>query len=44
VVDGMNVAYKIVQTPRDANDKPRTPVVLQSVQVFRVGPEPKAKK
>jgi len=44
VVDGMNVAQKIAQTPRDANDKPRTPVVLQSVQVFRVGPEPKAKK
>lgn len=43
VVGGMNVTYKIAQTPRDAADKPRTPVVLQSVQVFRVGPEPKAK-
>jgi peptidyl-prolyl cis-trans isomerase A (cyclophilin A) len=39
VVDGMNVATKIAETPRDAADKPRTPVVLQSIQVFRVGPE-----
>ena len=43
VVDGMNVVFKIAEAPRDANDKPRTPVVLQSVQVFRVGPEPKSK-
>jgi peptidyl-prolyl cis-trans isomerase A (cyclophilin A) len=40
VVDGMNVAYKIAGVPRDPADKPRTPVVLQSVKVFRVGPEP----
>jgi peptidyl-prolyl cis-trans isomerase A (cyclophilin A) len=43
VVDGMNVVFKIAEVARDAADKPRTPVVLQSVQVFRVGPEPKSK-
>jgi peptidyl-prolyl cis-trans isomerase A (cyclophilin A) len=43
VVDGMTVVFKMAQVARDAADKPRTPVVLQSVQIFRVGPEPKAK-
>lgn len=40
VVDGMNVVFKIAQAPRDNADKPRAPVVLQGIQVFRVGPEP----
>jgi peptidyl-prolyl cis-trans isomerase A (cyclophilin A) len=44
VVDGMNLVGKIARVPRDAGDKPRTPVVLQNIQVFRVGPEPAAKK
>jgi peptidyl-prolyl cis-trans isomerase A (cyclophilin A) len=44
VVDGQNLVGKIGRVPRDANDKPRTPVVLQNITVFRVGPEPAAKK
>ena len=43
VVDGMNIVQKIASVPRDANDRPRTPVTLQTVQVFRVGPEPQVK-
>ena len=43
VLDGMKVVQKIVSVPRDSNDRPRTPVVLQTVQVFRVGPEPQVK-
>ena len=43
VVDGMNIVQKIVGVPRDANDRPRTPVTIQTVQVFRVGPEPQVK-
>jgi peptidyl-prolyl cis-trans isomerase A (cyclophilin A) len=43
VVDGMKVVQKIVAVPRDANDKPKTPVVIESVQIFRVGPEPQVK-
>jgi peptidyl-prolyl cis-trans isomerase A (cyclophilin A) len=36
VVEGQDVADKIANTPRDANDRPRTPVVLQSVRIERV--------
>ncbi len=43
VLDGMKVGQKIASVPRDANDRPKTPVVLQTVQVFRVGPEPQVK-
>jgi peptidyl-prolyl cis-trans isomerase A (cyclophilin A) len=43
VVDGMKVVQKIVAVPRDANDRPKTPVVIENVQVFRVGPEPQVK-
>jgi len=43
VVDGMAVVQKIVGVPRDAADRPKTPVLLQDVQVFRVGPEPQVK-
>ena len=39
----MNVVRKIASVPRDAADQPRTPVMLQTVQVFRVGPEPQVK-
>ena len=41
VVSNQSLVHKITAVPRDAADKPRTPVVLQNVQVFRVGPEPK---
>jgi peptidyl-prolyl cis-trans isomerase A (cyclophilin A) len=44
VVAGQNLVGKIAQVPRDASDKPRTPVVLQNIQVFRVGPEPEQPK
>ncbi len=44
VVDGQNLVGKIARVPRDANDKPRTPVTLEKVEIFRVGPEPAAKK
>ena len=43
VVDGMPVVQKIIAVPRDAADRPKTPVALQDVQVFRVGPEPQVK-
>ncbi len=47
VVDGFNLVGKIARVQVGPNDKPRTPVVLQNITVFRVGPEPepaKAKK
>jgi peptidyl-prolyl cis-trans isomerase A (cyclophilin A) len=40
VVDGQDVVGKISHVPRDANDKPRTPVKLVSVTIKRVGPPP----
>jgi peptidyl-prolyl cis-trans isomerase A (cyclophilin A) len=36
VVEGQDVAVKISQTPRDASDRPRTPVVLKQVRIERV--------
>ena len=42
VVDGQDVVGKIARVPRDANDKPRTPVRLNNVTIKRVGPEPAA--
>lgn len=36
VVEGMDIARKIARVPRDANDKPRTPVVMQKVTIERV--------
>ena len=44
VVDGQEIVGKIARVPRDAQDKPRTPVKLVSVTIKRVGPEPAAKK
>ena len=44
VVDGQEIVGKIARVPRDAGDKPRTPVKLVSVTIKRVGPEPAAKK
>jgi len=42
VVDGQDVVGKIARVPRDGNDKPRTPVMLVSVTIKRVGPPPAA--
>ena len=36
IVEGQDVADKISNTPRDAGDRPRTPVVLQRVRIERV--------
>jgi peptidyl-prolyl cis-trans isomerase A (cyclophilin A) len=36
VVEGQEVADKISKVPRDASDRPRTPVVLQHVRIERV--------
>ncbi len=36
VVEGQDVADKISNTPRDAGDRPRTPVILQKVRIERV--------
>jgi len=40
VVEGMDVVKKIGATPRDDNDKPRTPVVIQSLTFKREGAAP----
>jgi len=36
VVEGQDVATKISQVPRDSNDRPRTPVVIQQLRIERV--------
>ncbi len=36
VVEGYDVVEKIANTPRDAHDRPKTPVVLQQVRIERV--------
>jgi peptidyl-prolyl cis-trans isomerase A (cyclophilin A) len=36
VVEGLDVAVKISKLPRDAQDRPRTPVVIQKVRIERV--------
>jgi peptidyl-prolyl cis-trans isomerase A (cyclophilin A) len=36
VVEGQDVADKISKLPRDANDRPRTPVVMNKVRIERV--------
>ena len=40
VVDGQDVVGKIANVPKDANDKPRTPVKLISATIKRYGPAP----
>ena len=42
VVEGQDIVGKIARVPRDANDKPRTPVMLVSVTIKREGPPPAA--
>ncbi len=44
VVDGQNLVGKIARVPRNASDRPNTPVVLEKVEIFRVGSEPAAAK
>ena len=36
VVKGMDVVDKIVNTPRGASDRPKTPVVMNSVKIVEV--------
>ncbi len=36
VVEGQQVADAIIQVPRDSNDKPRTPVVMNKVTIVEV--------
>ena len=36
VVEGQDVAAKLSKLPRDSNDRPRTPVILQHVRIERV--------
>ena len=36
VVEGQDVANKISNVPRDSNDRPRTPVIMQKVRIERV--------
>jgi len=36
VLEGMDVVKKIARVPKDASDKPRTPVVMQKVTIERV--------
>ena len=36
VLEGMDVVRKIARVPKDANDKPRQPVVMQKVTIERV--------
>jgi peptidyl-prolyl cis-trans isomerase A (cyclophilin A) len=36
VIEGMDIAVKISQLPRGANDKPKEPVVMKSVRIERV--------
>jgi cyclophilin family peptidyl-prolyl cis-trans isomerase len=40
VVEGQSIVTKIANVPRDANDKPRTPVVIKRVVLEREGAAP----
>jgi peptidyl-prolyl cis-trans isomerase A (cyclophilin A) len=44
VVDGSRVVSAISGVPRDSEDRPKEKVVLEKVEVFRVGPPPKPRK
>jgi peptidyl-prolyl cis-trans isomerase A (cyclophilin A) len=44
VVDGQNLVGKIGGVPRNASDRPLTPVVLEKVEIFRIGSEPAGAK
>jgi len=43
-VDGSRVVSAISGVPRDSEDRPKEKVVLEKVEVFRVGPPPKPRK
>lgn len=38
VVEGLGVVHDISQVPRDASDRPLTPVLMNSVRIVRIGP------
>ena len=42
VVEGQDVVHKIAAVPRDAGDKPKTAIKIQSIKLERVGPPPAA--
>ena len=42
VVSGMDVVHKIAHTPRDARDKPKEPVVIQTTAISRSADAPQA--
>ncbi len=42
VIEGQDVVHKIATTPRDGNDRPRTPVKIVSILIQREGPPPAA--
>ena len=44
VVEGQEVVQKIAGVPRDANNRPRTPVTITRMVFQREGPPPAAKK
>ncbi|MBN1771417.1 MAG: peptidylprolyl isomerase [Deltaproteobacteria bacterium] len=37
VVQGMDTLQKVVAAPRGPGDKPKTPIVVQEIQIFRAG-------
>jgi peptidyl-prolyl cis-trans isomerase A (cyclophilin A) len=42
VVEGQDLVTKIANVPKDANDKPKTPVKILSIKIVREGPAPAA--
>jgi len=42
VIEGQDVVHKIAVVPRDAEDKPKTPIKILSIKLERVGPPPVA--
>ena len=42
VIEGQDVVHKIANVPRDANDKPNTPVRIVTIKLVREGPAPAA--
>ena len=40
VVEGQDVVHKIATVPTGPNDKPKTPVIILSIKLERVGPPP----
>jgi peptidyl-prolyl cis-trans isomerase A (cyclophilin A) len=41
VIEGQDLVSRIARVPKDRNDKPRTPVILQTVKIERIGPDGK---